>query len=55
MIGLVIAAITLLGPLQLSLNPDLVLETSTRGLFMILTIVGTLAALSVGLASPQKA
>lgn len=55
LIALVIITITVLGPLQFSLRPDLIEETSIRGGMMILTLAGTLASLMVGISGPQKA
>lgn len=55
LIALVIVSITILGPLQYSLRPDLIEETSIRGGLMILTLVGSLASLLIGINSPAKA
>lgn len=50
----IISAITILGPLQYSLRPD-VIDTPLRGGMMVLTIIGTLAALFIGISGPEKA
>lgn len=55
LIALIIISITVLGPLQYSLRPDLIEETSIRGGLMILTLVGSLASLLVGISGPAKA
>jgi hypothetical protein len=55
LIALVIILITILGPLQFSLRPDALESTTIRGGLMLLTLLGTLAALFIGISNPAKA
>ena len=54
MVATIITAVTILGPLQYSLIPD-VMETPLRAGMMILTLVGTFAALLIGISGPKEA
>ena len=55
LIALVIISITILGPLQFSLRPDVLEATAIRAGLMLLTLLGTLAALFIGISNPAKA
>ena len=55
LIALVIILITILGHLQFSLRPDALESTTIRGGLMLLTLLGTLAALFIGISNPAKA
>jgi hypothetical protein len=55
LIALVIISITVLGPLQFSLRPDAIEATALRGGLMLLTLLGTLLSLFIGISGPEKA